>query len=56
MGIDTTDFALLVANSRNGMQMLSLEGGKDLVDNYTQEEIEVEFILNCLFVESKNQR
>ena len=28
MGIETTDFVLLVANSRNGMQMLLLEGGK----------------------------
>ena len=28
MGIETTDFVLLVANSRNGMQMLSPEGGK----------------------------
>ena len=28
MGINTTDFALLAANSRNGMQMLSPEGGK----------------------------
>ena len=31
-------------------------GKKDLVDNYTREEIEVEFILDCLFAESKNQR
>ena len=29
---------------------------KDLVDNYIQEEIKVEFILDCLFAESKNQR
>ena len=29
-------------------------GRKDLVDSYTQEEIEVEFILNCLFAKSKN--
>ena len=28
MGIETTDFILLVVNSRNGMLMLSLEGGK----------------------------
>ena len=28
MGIKTTDFVLLVANSGNGMQMLSPEGGK----------------------------
>ena len=28
MGIETTDFILLVENSRNGMQMLSQEGGK----------------------------
>ena len=28
MGIKTTDFILLVANSRNGMQVLSPEGGK----------------------------
>ena len=27
-----------------------------MVDNYTREEMEVEFILNCLFAESKNQR
>ena len=27
-----------------------------MIDSYTQEEIEVEFILNCLFAESKNQR
>ena len=26
MGIETTDFALLVKNSRDGMQMLSPEG------------------------------
>ena len=26
MGIETTDFALLVKNSRDRMQMLSLEG------------------------------
>ena len=31
-------------------------GRKDLVDSYTQEEIEVKFILDCLFAESKNQR
>ena len=29
---------------------------KDLVDCYTQEEIKVKFILNCLFAESKNKR
>ena len=28
MGIKTTDFVLLVVNSGNGMQTLSLEGGK----------------------------
>ena len=28
MGIETTDFVLLVVNSEHGMQMLSLEGGK----------------------------
>ena len=28
----------------------------DLIDNYTREEIEVEFILNCLYAESRNQR
>ena len=27
-----------------------------MVDSYIQEETEVEFILNCLFAESKNQR
>ena len=27
-----------------------------MVDNYAQEEIEVEFILDCLFAESKNQK
>ena len=27
-----------------------------MVVNYTQEEIQVEFILNCLFAESKNLR
>ena len=31
-------------------------GRKDLVDYYTQEEIKVEFILDCLFAESRNQR
>ena len=31
-------------------------GRKDLVDSYTQEEIKVKFILDCLFAESKNQR
>ena len=31
-------------------------GRKDLVDYYTQEEIKVKFILDCLFAESKNQR
>ena len=38
------------------MMMFSLVEERDLVDFYTQEEIEVEFILNCLFAESKNQR
>ena len=28
MGIDTTDFTLVVVNSRNRLQMLSPEGGK----------------------------
>ena len=31
-------------------------GRKDLVDYYTREEIEVKFILNCLFAESRNHR
>ena len=31
-------------------------GRKDLVDNYTREEIKVEFILDCLFAGSKNQK
>ena len=32
-------------------------GGRNaLIDSYTREEIEVEFILNCLYAESKNQR
>ena len=34
-----------------------ISGGRnDLIDNYTREEIEVEFILDCLYVRSKNQR
>ena len=54
MGIDTTDFILLVKNSRDEMLMLSL-GGNDLINSYPREEIEVEFILNCLYAESKNK-
>ena len=46
MGIKTTDFTLLVKNSGDKMQMLSLE--EDLIDNYTKEEIKVEFILDYL--------
>ena len=55
MGIETTDFTLLVKNSGDKMQMLSLEG-HNLINNYTREEIKVEFILDCLYAESKNQR
>ena len=31
-------------------------GREDLVDSYTQEEIEVEFMLDCLFAKSGSQR
>ena len=31
-------------------------GRNDLIDSYTREEIEVEFILDCVFAKSKNQR
>ena len=31
-------------------------GRRDLVDNYTREEIKVKFRFNCLFAESRNQR
>ena len=53
MGIKTTDFILLVA--KRNADVISRER-KDLVDSYTQEEIKVEFILDCLFAKSKNQR
>ena len=34
-----------------------ISGGRnDLIDSYTREEIEVEFILDCMFAKSKNQR
>ena len=34
-----------------------ISGGRhDLIDDYTREKIEVEFILNCLCAESKNQK
>ena len=34
-----------------------ISGGRNgLIDNYTRKEIEVEFILNCLYAKSKNQR
>ena len=56
MGIETTDFILLLMNSGNGMQMFLPEGGKIWLTSYTREEIKVEFILNCLFAESRNQR
>ena len=57
MGIKTTDFILLVVNSGNGMQMLSPEGEKTwLIATLEKRSIEVKFTLNCLFVESKNQR
>ena len=47
MGIKTTDFILLVVNSGNGMQISG--GRKDLVDSYTQEEIEVNsYLIACL--------
>ena len=46
-----------VANKLRRWNADVLTGGrKDLVDYYTQEEIEVEFILDCLFAESRNQR
>ena len=31
-------------------------GRNDLIDNYTREEIKVEFILDCLYAKNKNQR
>ena len=31
-------------------------GRNDLIDSYTREEIKVEFILNCMYAESKNKR
>ena len=55
MGIETTDFILLVKNSGDRMQMLSGRRN-DLIDSYTREEIKVEFIFNCLYAKSKNLR
>ena len=55
MGIKTTDFILLVKNSRQNADVIS-GGRNDLIDSYTREEIKVEFILDCLYAESKNQR
>ena len=43
VGIDTTNFILMLTNLRNGMLT---RGRRDLVDYYTREEIEVEFILD----------
>ena len=56
MGIKTTDFILLVANSGNRMQMLSLEGGKTWLTATLKKRSKVESIPNCLFAKSKNQR
>ena len=56
MGIEMTDSILLVKNiSRQNADVIS-RGRNDLINSYIREEIEVKFILNCLYAESKNQR
>ena len=49
MGIETTDFVLLVENSRNGMQMLSLEGGKIWLTNTLEKRSKLNsYLIACL--------
>ena len=55
MGIVTTDFVALLMNSEKWNADVLTRGRKDLVDYYTQEEIEVKFILDCLFTENRNR-
>ena len=55
MGIKTTDcFAGNKLKKQN--EDVITRGRKDLVDFYTQEDIKVKFIHDCLFAKSKNQR
>ena len=55
MGIKTTDFFAVEELQRWNADVIS-RGRNGLIDSYTREEIEVKFILDCLYAESKNQR
>ena len=55
MGIKTIEFASPMRNVENKTGVIS-GGRNDLIYNYTREEIEVKFILDCLYGEGKNQR
>ena len=55
MGIETRLYFAVNKLRKQNADVLT-GGRKDLVDYYTHEEIKVEFILNCLFAESRNQR
>ena len=56
MGIKTTDFTLLVKNSGDKMQMLSPDGDTTSSTTIPGKRSKLEFILDCLYAKSKNQR